>query len=63
MSLISVISYIEIFIGFYRGDKIICVNNSMNTIKKLWYWIKDYKRRRALKKRIEELRKRDPFIY
>jgi hypothetical protein len=35
----------------------------MNTIKKLWYWIKDYKRRRALKKRIEELRKRDPFIY
>ncbi len=25
--------------------------------------IKDWKRRRALKKRIEELRKRDPFIY
>jgi len=35
----------------------------MNIFKKLWYWIKDYKRRRALKKRIEELRKRDPFIY
>lgn len=35
----------------------------MNTIKKLWYWIKDFKRRRELKKRIEELRKRDPFIY
>jgi len=26
-------------------------------------WINEYKRRRQLKKRIEELRKRDPFIY
>ena len=26
-------------------------------------WISEFKRRRALKKRIEELRKRDPFIY
>ena len=63
MSLISVISYIEIFIKYFNGKEIICVNNSMNTIKKLWYWIKDFKRRRALKKRLEELRKRDPFIY
>ena len=26
-------------------------------------WIAEIKRRRALKKRMEELRKRDPFIY
>jgi len=26
-------------------------------------WIAEIKHRRALKKRIEELRKRDPFIY
>ncbi len=25
--------------------------------------IQDYKKKKALKKRIEELRKRDPFIY
>ena len=35
----------------------------MNALKKLWIWIRDWKKRRALKKRIEELRKRDPFIY
>lgn len=33
----------------------------------MFSWIKkkidEYRRRRALKKRIEELRKRDPFIY
>jgi len=32
-------------------------------IKKIINWFKDWKRRRALKKRIEELRKKDPFIY
>jgi hypothetical protein len=26
-------------------------------------WISKIKRRRAIKKRLEELRKRDPFIY
>lgn len=35
----------------------------MNIFKKLWYWFAEYKHRRELKKRIEELRKRDPFIY
>jgi len=35
----------------------------MNIFKKLWYWVTEFKRRRELKKRIEELRKRDPFIY
>jgi hypothetical protein len=34
--------------------------NIFNFIRKL---IADYKRRKALKRRIEELRKRDPFIY
>lgn len=29
----------------------------------IFYWFKNYKKRRLLKKRIEELRKRDPFIY
>lgn len=35
----------------------------MNIFKKAWIWIRDYKKRKELKKRIEELRKRDPFIY
>lgn len=35
----------------------------MNLFKKLINWIRDLRKRRALKKRIEELRKRDPFIY
>ena len=35
----------------------------MNIFKKAWIWIRDYKQRKALKKRIAELRKRDPFIY
>jgi hypothetical protein len=43
--------------------QICCVNKSMNTLKKIWVWIRDYKKRRELKKRLEELRKRDPFIY
>lgn len=36
-------------------------------MKKLWYWItfpyQYYQERRRIKQRIEELRKRDPFIY
>lgn len=36
-------------------------------IKKLWYYVSYpyqwYKERQRIKKRIEELRKRDPFIY
>jgi hypothetical protein len=36
-------------------------------MKKLILWIKskisDYKRKKRFKKKIEELRKRDPFIY
>lgn len=35
----------------------------MNIFKKIINWFKSYKRKRDLKKRIEELRKRDPFIY
>ena len=35
----------------------------MKIFKDLYIWIRDFKKRRALKKRIEELRKRDPFIY
>ncbi len=35
----------------------------MNPFKKIWNLITEWKKRRALKKRIEELRKRDPFIY
>ena len=36
-------------------------------LKKIWYWVTwpytEYKEHRAFKKRMEELRKRDPFIY
>jgi len=32
-------------------------------IKKIKKWIKDWKSRRRMKKRIAELKKRDPFIY
>lgn len=36
-------------------------------MKKIWDWvlkkIKNYKKQKQLKKKIEELRKRDPFIY
>jgi len=35
----------------------------MNIIAIIRRWIEERRRRRALKKRIEELRKRDPFIY
>ena len=35
----------------------------MKTIKNLFFWIVNWKKRRQLKKRIEELRKRDPFNY
>jgi hypothetical protein len=35
----------------------------VNPITLIRNWIAEIKRRRALKKRIEELRKRDPFIY
>lgn len=35
----------------------------MNIFKKLYNWIKEIREQRKLKKRIEELRKRDPFIY
>jgi hypothetical protein len=37
--------------------------NLVNPITLIRNWIAEIKRRRALKKRIEELRKRDPFIY
>jgi hypothetical protein len=40
---------------------------NMNAIKKLIERIKEYferkRRKKAIKKKIEELRKRDPFIY
>jgi hypothetical protein len=36
-------------------------------IKKLWYWIttpyRKYKEHQEFKKRMKELRERDPFIY
>lgn len=32
-------------------------------IKRIKKWIKDWKSRRRMKKRIAELKKRDPFIY
>lgn len=35
----------------------------MNIFTKFKNWILDFKKRKELKKRIEELRKRDPFIY
>lgn len=35
----------------------------MNIFAKFKNWISGLKKRRELKKRIEELRKRDPFIY
>ena len=35
----------------------------MNIFKFIKKLISDYKRRKELKRRIEELRKRDPFIY
>jgi len=35
----------------------------MNPFKKLINWIRKIKQERELKKRIAELRKRDPFIY
>ena len=36
------------------------MNNIWQFLKNPWRWYKD---RQALKKRIEELRARDPFIY
>ena len=38
-------------------------NFKMNIFVKIKNWFSNIKRRRELKKRIEELRKRDPFIY
>jgi len=39
----------------------------METLKNIWAWIltpyTSWKRNRMLKKKIEELKKRDPFIY
>lgn len=35
----------------------------MNIVQKIINFFKNIKRKRDLKKRIEELRKRDPFIY
>lgn len=36
-------------------------------LREIWQWIihpiQSYKERKALKQRLEELRKRDPFIY
>lgn len=35
----------------------------MNIFTKILNFFKDYKRRKELKKKLAELRKRDPFIY
>lgn len=35
----------------------------MRIFKNIWNWFSEFQKRRELKKRIEELRKRDPFIY
>jgi hypothetical protein len=35
----------------------------MNIFKKIYNWFKGRKQRKELEKRIEEMRKRDPFIY
>jgi hypothetical protein len=35
----------------------------MNIFKSIYIWVRDFKKRKALKKKLEELRKRDPFIY
>jgi hypothetical protein len=35
----------------------------MNIFRKIKDWVLGFKKRRELKKKIEELRKRDPFIY
>jgi hypothetical protein len=36
-------------------------------LQELWFWLttpyRKYKQRKEFKKRIEEMRKRDPFIY
>lgn len=32
-------------------------------IKKIIKWVKDRKRKKQIKKKLESLRKRDPFIY
>jgi hypothetical protein len=48
---------------FFLTNKKLNVNIVMNIFKKIKNWIYGFKRRRELKKRIEELRKRDPFIY
>jgi len=39
------------------------LNKIMKTIKDLYYWIIRWKQRRQVQKRIDELRKKDPFIY
>jgi len=31
--------------------------------KKIKQWLQDWKQKRKLKKKLDELRKRDPFIY
>jgi hypothetical protein len=39
----------------------------MDKLRELWEWIRhpiqSYKYKKAMEKRLEELRKRDPFIY
>jgi hypothetical protein len=39
----------------------------MDKLRELWMWIRypiqSYRHRQEIKKRIEELQKRDPFIY
>jgi hypothetical protein len=35
----------------------------MNIFKTFYMWVTGFKKRRDLKKRIAELKKRDPFIY
>jgi hypothetical protein len=35
----------------------------MGFIKQLFRFVADWRRQRLLKKKLEELRKRDPFIY
>lgn len=51
------------FVGSRPTDHTKFEKSYMNPFKKLIRWIQEIRKRRALKKRIEELRKRDPFIY
>jgi hypothetical protein len=53
--------------GAYQGGNLKYIINIINAMKKLINWIKDYFKKRKKKKeflkKIEEIRKRDPFTY